>query len=236
MDGAASEGADLTRLRLNGVDCRTAVILLVAMLCLWAANAVPRFLPRSWTRLTRRCVWSGSTSLLYGAIPLLVAVLLGIRPSEIGLRRATLRHWKLYSTLFALAVPFIVVASFSSSFQARYPQFGVTRGQTGVSSDLLVWWCFYAVQFLAVELFFRGFLVLGLAPRFGEAAVLIAAVPYLGVHFVKPAPESLAAIAGGLVMGALAYRTRSIWWGAALHIAVAALMDLLALGHKGYVW
>lgn len=226
----------LARLRLDGVDRRTGVIFLSAMLSLWATNAVPRFLPRTWTRLSRRCFWSGSTSVLYGLLPLLVAVLLGIRPTEIGLRRPSRKHWRIYAGLFMIAIPIVVIASFSSSFQARYPQVGIARGQSGVAGDLLLWWCFYAVQFLAVEFFFRGFLVLGLAPKFGEASILIATVPYLAVHFVKPAPEALAAIAGGLVMGTLAFRTRSIWWGAALHIAVAALMDLLALGHKGFLW
>ena len=226
----------LSNLRLDGVDRRSAVIFISALLCLWAVNAVPRFLPTSWTRLSRRCFWSASTSIGYGVIPLLVADALHIRPSAIGMRRAERSHWRIYALLFALAVPFVVAASFSHSFQTRYPLVGVARGQHDAGRELLVWWSFYAVQFVAVELFFRGFLVLGLAPRFGESAVLIATLPYLAVHFTKPAPEALAAIAGGLVMGALAYRTRSIWWGVALHLGVAALMDVLALGHKGFIW
>jgi hypothetical protein len=49
-------------------------------------------------------------------------------------------------------------------------------------------------------------------------------------------PEALAAIVGGIALGTLSLKTRSIWWGAALHIAVAATMDLLALWHAGIVF
>ena len=56
------------------------------------------------------------------------------------------------------------------------------------------------------------------------------------IHFTKPPAEALAAIVGGIVMGALAYRTKSVWWGIALHVSVAALMDFLSLGHKGFIW
>ena len=92
------------------------------------------------------------------------------------------------------------------------------------------------MQFAALEFFFRGFLVHGLVPRFGYLAVVVMVVPYNMLHFGKPMPEALAAIVGGLVLGTLALRTRSIWWGAALHIAVAATMDVLALGHIGRIW
>ena len=61
-------------------------------------------------------------------------------------------------------------------------------------------------------------------------------VPYVMIHFVKPAPEAAAAIVGGLVMGYLALRTGSIVWGIALHVSVAALMDVSSLWHRGLLW
>ena len=105
-----------------------------------------------------------------------------------------------------------------------------------VWGDLAVWWTFYALQFVAIETFFRGFLVLGLAEVLGSTAVLVATVPYLMIHFVKPPLEAAASIVGGIVMGTLALRSRSIWWGVALHVAIAALMDVMSLGHKGFLW
>ena len=46
-------------------------------------------------------------------------------------------------------------------------------------------------------------------------------------------PEALVAIVGGIVLGTLSLKTRSIWWGASLHIAIAITMDVCALWHAG---
>ena len=124
----------------------------------------------------------------------------------------------------------------TTEFQNRDPLLEVFQGQDEVWPDLRIWWIFSVLQFVAVETFFRGFLVLGLAKRFGQMSILIATIPYLMIHFTKPPVEALAAIVGGIVMGFLAYRTKSVWWGVALHVSVAALMDFLSLGQKGFIW
>jgi membrane protease YdiL (CAAX protease family) len=138
--------------------------------------------------------------------------------------------------LFAIAFPFVLLASRSADFQAHYPILEISPGQTGVWGDLAIWWPLYALQFVAIEAFFRGVLVLGLAQRFGSSAVFIGVVPYMMIHFVKPPAEAAASVIGGVVLGCLALRTRSIVWGMALHVAIAATMDLAALGHKGFLW
>jgi membrane protease YdiL (CAAX protease family) len=53
------------------------------------------------------------------------------------------------------------------------------------------------------------------------------------LHYQKPVLEALAAIAGGVVLGSLSLKMRSIWWGAMLHIGVAGTMDVLSLSQKG---
>jgi membrane protease YdiL (CAAX protease family) len=183
------------------------------------------------------CWWAGTQIVSYLIVPMIVVRLIGMKPIDIGWKfRGTSGHWKYYAILLAIAVPFVVVASTTAEFQERYPLFEVFRGQEGAWSDLRIWWIFYVLQFVAVETFFRGFLVLGLAKRFGQASIFIATIPYLMIHFSKPPVEALAAIIGGIVMGYLAYRTKSVWWGIALHVSVAALMDFLSLGHKGFIW
>jgi membrane protease YdiL (CAAX protease family) len=91
------------------------------------------------------------------------------------------------------------------------------------------WQFFYAIQFVALEFFFRGFLVHALRRQMGAYAVLVMTVPYCMIHFGKPIPETLGAIGAGLVLGFMSLKTRSIWMGAALHIAVAMTMDFAAL-------
>lgn len=162
---------------------------------------------------------------------------MGLGPRDLGWRtKGTLSHGLVYAGLLVVAVPFVVVASRSTDFQEHYPLLDVVRGQHGVWNELASWWPFYAVQFVAIEVFFRGFLVLGLSNRFGSSSVLIAVVPYMMIHFVKPPAEAAASVIGGVVLGYLALRTRSIIWGIGLHIAVAASMDIASLVHKGFLW
>ena len=221
----------------DDLDRRSIVIFVTAFLSLWFAHFGIRYAPDNTTRLVEMCWWSGTQIVSYLVIPLIVIRFIGLKPSDIGWKfRGTSSHWKYYATLLAIAVPFVAIASTTAEFQERYPLLEIVRGQLGVWHDLRIWWIFYFLQFVAVETFFRGFLVLGLAKRFGQASILIATVPYLMIHFVKPPAEALAAIVGGIVMGTLAYRTKSVWWGIALHVSVAALMDFLSLGHKGFIW
>ena len=51
------------------------------------------------------------------------------------------------------------------------------------------------------------------------------------IHCGKPMHESIGAIVAGVVLGTLAMRTRSIWFGVVIHCGVAVTMDLFALGH-----
>ncbi|MFZ9383363.1 MAG: CPBP family intramembrane glutamic endopeptidase [Ilumatobacteraceae bacterium] len=222
---------------VDDLDRRTVVLVGGALLCLWGARFGQTWTPDGWTRLADMVWWASTQIVFYLVIPMTVVIALRMRPSDIGWNvRGTSRDWKKYAALFAVAVPFVVVASATSEFQARYPLYDVWEGQTGVWGDLAVWWPFYVAQFVAVETFFRGYLVIGLAPVLGRMSIAVATIPYLMIHFVKPPAEALASIVGGVVMGTLAYRTRSVWWGVALHVAVAALMDVLSLGHKGFVW
>ena len=39
----------------------------------------------------------------------------------------------------------------------------------------------------------------------------------------------------GIILGFMSLKTRSIWLGAAVHVAVALSMDLLALSQKGLI-
>ena len=55
------------------------------------------------------------------------------------------------------------------------------------------------------------------------------------MHFGKPLPETLGALAAGLTLGFLALKHRSVWYGVAVHYGVALSMDLLAVRGNGFV-
>lgn len=139
-------------------------------------------------------------------------------------------HFWIYVGLYAAVFPVIFLVSWSPEFYSFYPMYP----QAGRSwTDLLSWEGLYAGQFIALEFFFRGFLVGGLGRYVGILSVPVSVMPYMMLHFSKPWPEAYGAIVAGLVLGWLAWKTKSIWGGVCIHCAVAVSMDLMALSHKG---
>lgn len=176
--------------------------------------------------------WGMASSLFRIVIPLGVIVfVLRARPADFGYRfRGIARHLPVYGLALAVMVPLLVWASSLESFQATYPFYD--RAVEGG----LQFWVFelgYWLQFVALEAFFRGYLVFGLRPQFGTwPAVLIMTVPYVMIHFGKPLLEVFAAIGAGIVLGHLALRSRSWVPGALLHMAVAFTMDVAAISRE----
>jgi membrane protease YdiL (CAAX protease family) len=139
-------------------------------------------------------------------------------------------HFWIYVALYAAVFPVIYLVSWSPSFYSYYPMYpNAGRSWT----DLLLWESLYAGQFIALEFFFRGFLVGGLGRYIGILGAPVSVMPYMMLHFAKPWPEAYAAIIAGFVLGWLAWKTKSIWGGVLIHCAVAVSMDLLALSHRG---
>jgi membrane protease YdiL (CAAX protease family) len=87
----------------------------------------------------------------------------------------------------------------------------------------------YALYFVGWEFFHRGFLTIGLQPVFGWYAVFIVAIPFGIMHVGKPFPEAYGAVIASIVLGWLAIRTRSSWYGFFLHAGIAVTMDTLAV-------
>ncbi|HEX6813550.1 MAG TPA: CPBP family intramembrane glutamic endopeptidase [Planctomycetota bacterium] len=173
--------------------------------------------------------WALWTIVLFLVVPaVLVRAVYRHRLRDYGLTLAIeRRHWWLYLALFAAVLPIVLYAGSRSDFQAVYPFYrGALNATTGA---IVAWEVAYLLQFLALEFFFRGFLVLGMGRVIGRASIWVAMVPYCMLHYHKPPAEAFAAIVAGVVLGEVAFRTRSIAGGAILHIGVAATMELLAI-------
>lgn len=139
--------------------------------------------------------------------------------------------WKPYGILFLLMIIPLYFASRMPSFQETYPF--LHAGQAGFNwQAFLLWEALYALQFVAVEFFFRGFLLIGMLPVLGEAALAVSILPYVMIHFGKPLPEVFGAAIAGWVLARLAFKTGSIVPGILLHYAIALSMDLLSLSQK----
>lgn len=176
--------------------------------------------------------WVVTTLVLNLAVPLLLGFfVLKMRPRDLGFRlRGTTPGAWVYPVLYLAVLPFVVYASTHPRFQATYPFY---RDAGRSLRDFVYWEAAYALQFITVEFFYRGYLVLGLKPRLGPYSVLVMLAPYCMIHFHKPWQEAIGAILAGLVLGTLAYRTGTVVYGILLHYGVALTMDLLALVQTG---
>jgi len=177
--------------------------------------------------------WSLSRVAGYVLIPLPLWKLIFPKDSllDMGLRlRGFLKHLWLYGVCLLFVVPAVFVVAHEPDFGSYYPFYKLSSRSWW---DFLVWEAMYFLQFFALELFFRGWM-LG-APRnaLGSSAIFAMAVPYCMIHYGKPYLETHGAIVAGVVLGSLAMRTRSIYGGFIVHVTVAFLMDFLALHKRG---
>jgi membrane protease YdiL (CAAX protease family) len=185
-------------------------------------------------RIYQRVWWAAGRLIGYGLIPLLVTkLLLKDSVTQLGfLVKGTRKHLPLYVGMFLVVAPLVVVASYGPGFQAKYPYYRLGPGES-LWPKLFMWEALYASQFVALEFFFRGFIVNGLRQSMGYAAVFMPIMPYTMIHYGKPLPEALGSVITGFVLGTMALKTRSIWGGAAIHISIACSMDFLSLWQQG---
>lgn len=183
-----------------------------------------------WGVLVPQAWWTGGTLLLWVVVPLTACRFAGYSIADLGLgaRGFVSKLW-LYGLLFLVMVPGVLWAATQEGFLQTYPFLKPQHCARWCWLVLACYWAIYALQFVAVEFFFRGFMVFVLEKDFGPGAIAVMVVPYCMIHYHKPLPEALGAIVAGVVLGWLALRTRSIWGGVMLHVAVALTMDALAL-------
>ena len=84
----------------------------------------------------------------------------------------------------------------------------------------------YGSDFVGIEFFFRGFLVLAFIRWAGKEAVLPMACFYCTIHFGKPLGECISSYFGGLLLGVVIANTRSVWGGLMVHLGIAWMMEL----------
>ncbi len=141
--------------------------------------------------------------------------------------------WRPYVLMLLIMTPPIIWASTLSSFQQAYPIFDPWRLQARLGWS--AGWTYplhevcYAFRFVGVELFFRGFLIIGLGRWLGRDAILPMVVLYAMWHFGKPMPEALGSVFGGYVLGVIAWESRCILGGMLVHMGIALMMNAAAL-------
>ena len=198
----------------------------------WNSFGMLGLAPPEYTGYWNRVWWACVVSTSYfvpGA--LYVKLVLKHRLRDYGFRLdGLLSHLPLYFFFFGVVFPFVVVLSGTDHFLRAYP---LAKAAGATWTMLIIWELAYALQFVTLEFFFRGFMIFGPRKTLGVWVVPIMAMPYLMLHFQKPPLEAVGSIIAGMALGMVALHTRSIYAGMMIHIAVAWSMDLLALYHKG---
>lgn len=185
-----------------------------------------------YARLYRLLYWVSATSFCYFVLPALyIKFAMRERLRDFGFSvKGALKHSWIYIGLYLLVLPALFVVGQTKSFQNTYP-FYEHASRSGL--DFFGWESAYALQFLCLEFFFRGFLVHSMKKQFGVYCIIIGIMPYCMIHFGKPLPETLGAVFAGLALGLLSLLTRSIWLGVAIHVSVAVSMDIISLWIQG---
>lgn len=134
-----------------------------------------------------------------------------------------------YFGLLLLLVPVVALASTQPDFLRVYPRVTHVAAINEYPGPLWLreggYELSYGLDFLSIELFFRGLLVIAVARYAAEKAILPMAALYCTIHFGKPLGECLTSFVGGLALGVLAYRTRTIVGGLIVHLGLAWLME-----------
>lgn len=142
-----------------------------------------------------------------------------------------------YFILLAGMVPLLVFAATQSDFLHTYPKVQridvIDQYTTHPVGWKLLYELSYGIDFVTIEFFFRGFLILAFARYAGKDAILPVAAFYCAIHFGKPLFECISSWFGGIILGAVVYNTRSIWGGLIIHLGIAWLMEVAGyIGHQ----
>jgi membrane protease YdiL (CAAX protease family) len=194
------------------LDNKTTVIIIASTLLLTVAR-YRNLTPWPTTNLALLCL----------VAPMLIIMIgWGQSPSAYGLR---LGNWRL-GLLFTLGgivliTPVLWLIARTPDFRAYY------------ASQALPWkWLLLdnAVHIFSWEFFFRGWLLFGLAQRYGDDAIFLQAVPFALAHFGKPELETLSTIFGGAAFGYVAIKTDSMLYPFLIHCYVQVMVIVLASG------
>jgi hypothetical protein len=135
-----------------------------------------------------------------------------------------------YIFMLLIMVPLIALASTQKDFLLTYPKAKLLSEipMNGWADKwrYLVFELSYGFDFVSIEFFFRGFLILSLMHICGQHCIIPVACFYCSIHFGKPMGEAISSFFGGMLLGIVSYNTGSIWGGLLVHLGIAWMMEI----------
>jgi membrane protease YdiL (CAAX protease family) len=134
---------------------------------------------------------------------------------------------KPYLLMLLFMLPLLALASTQNDFLQTYPKakFLNELDLTNKTGRYVLYELCYGFDFVSIEFFFRGFLILALAKICGTHCIIPVACFYCTIHFGKPMGEAISSFWGGLLLGIVSFNTGSIWGGLIVHLGIAWLME-----------
>lgn len=140
---------------------------------------------------------------------------------------APLKDISPYIIMLLIMLPLIALACMQDDFMQMYPK-AKFIAQLALPQKKLHYFIYelcYGFDFISIEFFFRGFLILALLKICGPHCIIPMACFYCTIHFGKPVGEAISSFWGGLLLGIISYNTQSIWGGLIVHLGIAWLME-----------
>lgn len=227
----------IVAIAVSGDRCKLAEPkALVFLAASWITPALVLFVsqqqvagPRTLPALTW---WAMSCIVLYVTVPVAYGMWSGQRIRGYGLSLAFI---KTEASLLLLSAPVVLAMAWLASadvrFQSTYP-FLARTGADWNLGQLLIFELLYGLSFVGLEFYFRGFLVHAGRAFVGPHAVPMMAFTYCLLHLGKPMPEAAASLIGGLVLGYVSLKLRTIAVGVAAHLMLAWGVDAAVLSRS----
>lgn len=141
-----------------------------------------------------------------------------------------LDNLKPYLIMLLVMVPMVALASTQTDFLQVYPKAKLLNHipiNTWVDKwRYAVFELSYGLDFVSIEFFFRGFLILSLMQICGMHCIIPVACFYCTIHLGKPMGEAISSFFGGTFLGIVAYNTGSVWGGLLVHLGIAWMMEI----------
>ncbi len=130
-----------------------------------------------------------------------------------------------YLVMLLIMLPLLALAVTQKDFQSVYPKAQVLKNIPLSRGQYFMYELCYGFDFVSIEFFFRGFLILALANICGTHCIIPMACFYCSIHLGKPMGEAISSFWGGLLLGIVSFNTASVWGGLIIHLGIAWLME-----------
>jgi membrane protease YdiL (CAAX protease family) len=229
--------------QISGWDREAGIMLLLAivLMVLFAYQGHPDFLLANFGDIPIVSTHPDFTSQLYRfvftftiffLIP--VVIIKGVfrkQLGEFGLTAGDHHFGIKFVVMSVLVLPLpLYLTTSNPDFLQEYPLWKDVGTSIG---NYFLWISLYLLYYIGWEFFFRGFMQFSLIDRIAPFyIIMMQTLPSTLIHIGKPEGETIAAILGGIIFGAVALRTRSILYPLLVHWYIGALTELFCFLHQ----